>query len=93
MTTAQATAMRRETDTEIEQFGDDHDSQVRLLGAILDAMKSGDEEMAEILCRQLIIPAETLMATKKTRGAQWIRDQKLRTETAEAKYGTGWLDR
>lgn len=92
MATAQATAMQQETDTEIEQFGDDHDSQVRLLDAMLEAMESNDHATASLLLQQLIIPAGALMGAKKTQGAQWIRDRKLRTETAEKEYGPGWLD-
>ena len=65
----------------------------RLLAKILEAQKRGDEDLASELRMDLIIPAETLMATKKNMGADWIRSEGLRTETAEEKYGKDWLDR
>lgn len=76
----------------VEQFGDDHDSQVRLSGKILEAIQHDDDALHTLLLQQLIIPAEALMAVKKTQGSQWIRDHKLRTGTAEKKYGKDWLD-
>ena len=66
--------------------------QGRLLVDITAATKAGDYEKATLLRQNLIIPAEALMALKRTRGAEAIISRKLRTETAEAKYGKDWLN-
>ena len=68
------------------------DDQGKLLADITAATQAGDYEKAALLRQNLIIPAEALMALKRTRGAQAIIDRKLRTETAEAKYGKDWLN-
>ena len=65
----------------------------QLLVEILEAKRAGDYEKARKLRQNLIIPAEALMAAKRSRGADWLRAQNLRLETAEAKYGKDWLDR
>ncbi len=74
-------------------YGDDDESQLRLLQRINELKGADRYDEAVIYRQQLIIPAEGLMALKKSRGAQVIRDWNLRTETAEAKYGKDWLDR
>ncbi len=79
------------------ELTDDQDQRLtpngRLLAKILEAKKCGDYDLAQELRKDLIIPAETLMATKICMGADWIRERGLRTETAEEKYGKDWLDR
>lgn len=65
----------------------------RLLVEIMEAKQAGDDEKASLLRQNLIIPAEALMALKRSGGAQDIIDWKLRTETAEAKYGKDWLNK
>ena len=57
------------------------------------ADKAGDDETALAWLRKVDIPAYALMAAKKTFGADWIRRQGLKTETAERAYGPDWLDR
>ena len=57
------------------------------------ARDRGDNETYHRLQRRLKIPAESLMAAKRTMGADWIRERGLRTELADAKYGPDWLDR
>ena len=74
-------------------YGDDHDSQVRLLMRINELKRADRYDEAALYRQQLIAPAEALMVLKQSRGAQVIRDWNLRTETAEAKYGEDWLDR
>ncbi len=69
------------------------DDQGKLLADITTAKQAGDYEKAALLRQNLIAPAEALMALKRFRGAQVIRDWNLRTETAEAKYGKDWLDK
>ena len=73
-------------------YGDDHDSQVRLLMRINELKRADRYDEAALYRQQLIIPATALMVAKKLSGTQWIRDRKLRTEKAEAKYGKDWLD-
>ena len=68
------------------------DDQGKLLADIMAADANGDEAKADRLMQDLIIPAEALMALKRARGAQVIRDWNLKTETAEAKYGKDWLN-
>ncbi len=68
------------------------DDQGKLLADITAAKQAGDYEKAALLRQNLIAPAEALMALKRARGPQAIIDRKLRTETAEAKYGKDWLN-
>ena len=65
----------------------------RILAEIHEAYDRGDDAAADELRKQLEIPAEALMAAKQSRGAEWLRKQGLRMETAERKYGKDWLDR
>lgn len=64
-----------------------------LLRRIREADRRGDHETASELRKQVIYPAEALLAAKRNMGADWIRKEGLRTETAEAEYGKDWLDR
>ena len=73
-------------------YADDHDSQVRLLTHINELIREDKWDEAAILRQQMHLSAQTLMAAKKFAGPQWVRDQKLRTEAAEMKYGKNWLD-
>ena len=66
---------------------------VRIVAEINEAYARGDDAAASELRKKLVIPAEALMNAKITRGADWIRERGLRTETAERKYGKDWLDR
>lgn len=65
----------------------------QLLHLLGEAMDRGDEETARELRKKVVYPAEALLAAKRNMGADWIRKEGLRTETAEAKYGKDWLDR
>ena len=60
---------------------------------VVEAVQRGDHETARELRKQVIYPAEALLAAKRNMGAEWIRAQGYKTETAEAKYGKDWLDR
>jgi Recombinase. len=64
-----------------------------LLDKLFDAEKRGDEAAAEEIRRQILYPAETLLAIKETRGADWLRRRGWRLDEAERKYGKDWLDR
>lgn len=65
----------------------------QLLHRVGEAMDRGDYETARELRKGVIYPAEALLAAKRNMGADWIRKEGLRTETAEAEYGKDWLDR
>jgi hypothetical protein len=65
----------------------------QLLHRLGDAIQRGDDASTSDLCKKVIFPAEALLAAKRNMGAEWIRNQGFRTETAEAKYGKDWLDR
>lgn len=65
----------------------------QLLHRVGEAVERGDHETARELRKQVIYPAEALLAAKRNMGADWIRKSGFRTETAEAKYGKDWLDR
>ena len=65
----------------------------QLLHRLIEATQAGDEETASKLHKQVIYPAEALLAAKRNMGAEWIRAEGYRTETAEAKYGKDWLDK
>ncbi|MDO5679609.1 MAG: hypothetical protein Q4G54_04720 [Pelistega sp.] len=58
----------------------------------LAAGKAGDEQTAWQWLRYAIIPAYALKGLKARRGADFIRQKGLRTETADIEYGEGWLD-
>ena len=45
------------------------------------------------LLSKLEVPAQTLMAIKKVRGAVWILSRNLNTRLADEEYGPDWLDR
>lgn len=65
----------------------------KLLYLVGEAERRGDEETVRELQKQIVYPAEALLAVKRNMGANWIRQRGFRTETAEAKYGKDWLDR
>lgn len=57
------------------------------------ARDRGDMETYRRLQRQLKVPAETLMAARRSMGADRIRLRGFRMELADAKCGPDWLDR
>lgn len=65
----------------------------KLLHLVGEAERRGDEETARELRKKVVYPADALLAAKINLGADWIRNEGLRTETAEKKYGKDWLDR
>jgi hypothetical protein len=65
----------------------------QLLHRLIEATRVGDERTASELHKQVVYPAEALLAAKRNMGADWIRKRGFRTEAAEAKYGKDWLDR
>ena len=80
-------------DPEYDDLDDvDTDENRRTLKAILAARDRGDLETANELYRNLVVPANALVALLHTAGPDWIRREGPRTETAERKYGEDWLD-
>ena len=65
---------------------------LRILTDMLDAEDQGDMEEYRRLFSEMYVPAHTLMAIKRVRGADWIRSRNLRTHLADEKYGPGWMD-
>ena len=78
--------------TEIK-FDDEYYEQHRIRQQWIAAQDRGDKEEAKKFLRQLKFRAESLMATKKFFGADFIREEGLNTENADIKYGPGWLDK
>ena len=64
----------------------------QIVHEMLDARERGDRAEFRRLLSTLDIPAEVLVGTKRAFGADWIREHQLRTERAEALYGSDWLD-
>ena len=58
-----------------------------------EAMDRGDFEAVAKYDRLIKFDPISLMVIKKTCGADYIRECGFDTEYADAKYGTGWLDR
>ena len=64
----------------------------KILLAKWEAEDRGDQAEAGRLLSALEAPAHTLMAIKRTFGADWIRRMNLNTRLADEKYGPDWLD-
>ena len=76
-----------------EEWDEEDWEQHLVTQGFLDAMDRGGLEEAMPFIRKIKFPACSLMATKKLFGADYIREEGLNTEKADAKYGPGWLDR
>ena len=63
-----------------------------IIRKILDADSQGDSAEFFWQCSNLVIAASSLKVLSELMGADWIREHNLRTHTAEAAYGPGWLD-
>src|SRR3546814_16066750 len=77
------------TEEDLERFAP-NDALLQQLG---EAEARGDEAAVDAIRRQLIYPAETLLALKETRGADWLRRKGWRLDETDRKYGKAWLDR
>jgi hypothetical protein len=53
---------------------------------------AGDEEAADAWMLKTELPAYRLMAIKKIRGADYIRERGYLTRKADEAYGPDWLD-
>ncbi|MDO5678978.1 MAG: hypothetical protein Q4G54_01510 [Pelistega sp.] len=62
------------------------------LAESMAAGDAGDEETAWQWLSYAVVPAHALKSLKTLRGAEFIREKGLRTETAQAEYGENWLD-
>lgn len=81
--------MRQYTELELKLF----ESNAENLDRYFEAADRGDEAAELYYFKQLIIPADALLAVKETRGADWIRRQGIRTDDADRMFGPDWLDR
>lgn len=77
------------TEADLERFAPNDE----LIPKLIAAEKRGDEEAADAIRRQIIYPAETLLAIKETEGADWLIQRGWRLDEAERKYGKDWLYR
>lgn len=64
----------------------------KTLHDLVVAQGKGDWKTADRLMTLIDFPAEALMAIKRVKGADRIRELGVRTATAEAKYGKDWLN-
>ena len=85
-------AERTGVDLTEEDFAET-DEQVAVLEAIHEAQDRGDRAGELALNKKLLVPAESLMAAKRSMGADWVRERGYNTRLADEKYGEGWLDR
>lgn len=77
------------TKEDLKRFKGNHE----IFRKMREAEARGDEAAEEELLRHLVIPAESLLASKLSMGAAWLRAQGLNMSEAERKYGKDWLDR
>ena len=66
---------------------------LRVIHPMQQAKNWGDMETHRRLQRKLKVPAETLMAAKRSMRADRILSRGFRTELADYKYGPDWLNR
>ncbi|MBE1237400.1 hypothetical protein IHV25_07035 [Phaeovibrio sulfidiphilus] len=64
----------------------------RTLHDLIMAARKNDWEKGDELLKQVDFPPEALMALRRVKGADYIRDLGVRTQTAETKYGRNWLE-
>jgi len=57
------------------------------------ADEARDEDSSWAWLARAELPHYSLKRLKRTHGADWIRKMGFKTATAEAAYGTDWLDR
>lgn len=62
-----------------------------LLDLLNDAEERGDDKLVKELRGKMIWPAETLLATRDSRGADWLLEMGYNLVEAERKYGKDWL--
>ena len=60
---------------------------------LVEAIRNDDEEKIAEYRKKVKYEASSLMAMKKTFGADHVRKHGYNTEKADAVYGPGWLDR
>jgi hypothetical protein len=64
----------------------------RYLGEALAAHIANDMDASWKWLALANLPAHSLMSCKVNLGADFIREKGLKTNTADAEYGPGWLD-
>lgn len=75
------------TQDDLERFASNDD-----LLELLDAAEERDDaELVMKLRGQIIWPAESLLATRNSRGADWLVKMGFNLSEADRKYGANWL--
>ena len=67
--------------------------QVEVIEKLLEAYGCDDDEAIRVWTRRLEPPADALVAAKRSRGADFIREMGYITRLAEKKYGKDWLEK
>ena len=75
------------------QTQEEIDEVFALVDEFLEALRTGDEEKKAEYRKKIKYEASSLMAMKKTFGADHVRKHGYNTEKADKVYGPGWLDR
>ena len=75
------------------QTREEFEEEMATIGEFLDALRRDDEEKIAEYRKKMRYEASSLMAMKKTFGADHVRKHGYNTEKADAVYGPGWLDR
>lgn len=79
--------MVEHTKEDLERFAPNDE----LLDLLDEAEERGDEKLVKELRGKMIWPAETLLATRRSRGADWLIKMGYNCAEAERKYGKDWL--
>ena len=69
------------------------DEELALVDEFLEAFERDDREKIAECRKKIKYEASSLMAMKKTLGADHVRKHGYNTEKADKVYGPGWLDR
>ena len=70
-----------------------YDPELELYDQLWAAEADGNDELAFNIRKKIKFSAASLMAAKKTHGADWVRTQQFDTTKADEKYGPDWLER
>ncbi len=67
--------------------------QGQILARIEQARSRNDRKAIETLRKELVPPADALVAAKCAVGAEWIREMGYICTRAEKKYGADWVEK
>ena len=75
------------------QTREEFEEHMALVDEYLEALDRNDREAIAEYRKKVKYEASSLMAMKRTFGADYVRKHGYNTEKADAVYGPGWLDR